>query len=849
MASLFDTGIFSVVGLDGEILVGAQLTFYAAGTSTLKNTYSNQVLNIPNPNPLTAGADGRFQQIWLADSSYKFVLTDAYGVSLYSLDNFSGSASASDLSAETIRAENAESALSDRVTATEAEDAALDTRLKTVENEITELQSVNGGTPLPYPTWAALLAAFSPYNAGTAYTPGKTLVDQKIAWVNILASTGIAPPTLPTTSNANWDEFRNPLIGQSFTVPITDTDTHTDPADGATSVTGSISGTVLNVTAATGPIKPGHVLSGAGITAGTFITGNGTGTGGTGTYNINISQTVGSETISLLTPNSGVFVWATGAAGTGPRYLFPTDAQLAKPYADAAAASAAAAAADAAELDTVLTTLSDWQSQTLSIVEGKFINATTGAEQANANYHYAFYPIDSSVQGLRISVTLVSTTTIYAAVYFNASNVVIGSELPGNGSSTVTYTNYVLTIPAGTAKVAINGHAPESLSAQALKIAPNLANRVDTLETATSDLPSIRNTVLEWDLASYTVIDGFYVSSNGSLIANASYRYVAFPASSATTGIRVTAALTGASTALARYKGSDGTIISSQNVGTGGNKFVLTVPDGTVTIYVTGLISSPITIETKQIAPNLGIRVQNLEANAATSKWSGKAWAYLGDSNEALNFWPPIVGNVHGLSLTNLGVSGSRISDNGSNTGMCTDPRVNTIPTTSDLVTAGQGTNDWAQNVPLGTIGSVSTPTASFDISTFYGALHVMFRKIQTRCPGALIMPITTQYGDFAVAYPNRGWSDQFTNTQGLRTTDYAEAMRQIARLYGLPVIDWGSQLGINAQNVTTYYSTESASPASPTTDGGHIHFNGGAGANRAAMVMIGRLWDLQPLS
>lgn len=74
----------------------------------------------------------------------------------------------------------------------------------------------------------------------------------------------------------------------------------TNPAAGNASVTGTISGTTLNVTAVgSGIVALGQVLSGAGISAGTQIVAFGTGSGGTGTYTINNTQTVGSETITL----------------------------------------------------------------------------------------------------------------------------------------------------------------------------------------------------------------------------------------------------------------------------------------------------------------------------------------------------------------------------------------------------------------------------------------------------------------------------------------------------------------------------------------------------------------------
>ena len=64
-------------------------------------------------------------------------------------------------------------------------------------------------------------------------------------------------------------------------------------------VTGSIAGTVLTVSAvAAGVLHIGQTLSGAGVTPGTTITSLGTGTGGTGTYNVSVSQTVASGTIT-----------------------------------------------------------------------------------------------------------------------------------------------------------------------------------------------------------------------------------------------------------------------------------------------------------------------------------------------------------------------------------------------------------------------------------------------------------------------------------------------------------------------------------------------------------------------
>jgi len=88
-------------------------------------------------------------------------------------------------------------------------------------------------------------------------------------------------------------------------------------AGSAASVTASIAGTVMTVTAVgSGALAVGQTLSGSGVTAGTKITAFGTGTGGTGTYTVSVSQTVASTTIAgagaVITPFSG----NTGSSGT-----------------------------------------------------------------------------------------------------------------------------------------------------------------------------------------------------------------------------------------------------------------------------------------------------------------------------------------------------------------------------------------------------------------------------------------------------------------------------------------------------------------------------------------------------
>lgn len=86
--------------------------------------------------------------------------------------------------------------------------------------------------------------------------------------------------------------------------------------DGAV-VTAAISGTTMTVSAVTsGSLAVGQMITGAGVTPGTYVTALGTGSGGTGTYTVSVSQTVAS---SALTTTAYIetkwYAAASGSAG------------------------------------------------------------------------------------------------------------------------------------------------------------------------------------------------------------------------------------------------------------------------------------------------------------------------------------------------------------------------------------------------------------------------------------------------------------------------------------------------------------------------------------------------------
>lgn len=72
----------------GVPLSGGKVFTYAAGTTTLKTTYTDATGITPNTNPIILNSRGE-AQIWMSDSLYKIVLTDSVGSVIYTQDNIS----------------------------------------------------------------------------------------------------------------------------------------------------------------------------------------------------------------------------------------------------------------------------------------------------------------------------------------------------------------------------------------------------------------------------------------------------------------------------------------------------------------------------------------------------------------------------------------------------------------------------------------------------------------------------------------------------------------------------------------------------------------------------------------
>jgi hypothetical protein len=71
---------------NGLPYAGGSLSFYASGTSTPLNTYSDSALSIPNTNPVVLDSAGRANSIFLQNLAYKVVLADVNNNQIWTED-------------------------------------------------------------------------------------------------------------------------------------------------------------------------------------------------------------------------------------------------------------------------------------------------------------------------------------------------------------------------------------------------------------------------------------------------------------------------------------------------------------------------------------------------------------------------------------------------------------------------------------------------------------------------------------------------------------------------------------------------------------------------------------------
>ena len=218
--------------------------------------------------------------------------------------------------------------------------------------------------------------------------------------------------------------------------------------------------------------------------------------------------------------------------------------------------------------------------------------------------------------------------------------------------------------------------------------------------------------------------------------------------------------------------------------------------------------------------------------------WSDDYLCINGDSIEAPSSgrWPTLLmDNIPWGNKTDIAVGGTRMAGE-----INSDERVARIPLAATIVVTGGGTNDWAQNIPIGSLATIDDPT------TFYGAVYLYVQKVKARVPDAVVVFVSNPFG----CCPDR-FSSSHDDTLGIWNNndntifDYAKAMKDVANFdscYYIPVYE---ECGINSENFEDYLLHEYNSGAQVWV---YLHPND-AGAARIERVIENHLKKIAELN
>jgi len=82
---------------NGNVLAGAKLYFFNAGTTTPVDAYTTSALSVAHANPLVADSGGLFSAVFLAEGTYKLRYTTSAGTTFHEIDNYAVTAAGTEL--------------------------------------------------------------------------------------------------------------------------------------------------------------------------------------------------------------------------------------------------------------------------------------------------------------------------------------------------------------------------------------------------------------------------------------------------------------------------------------------------------------------------------------------------------------------------------------------------------------------------------------------------------------------------------------------------------------------------------------------------------------------------------
>lgn len=215
--------------------------------------------------------------------------------------------------------------------------------------------------------------------------------------------------------------------------------------------------------------------------------------------------------------------------------------------------------------------------------------------------------------------------------------------------------------------------------------------------------------------------------------------------------------------------------------------------------------------------------------------YEGKKFTSYGDSIVELMSWQKYVWKflrmadhynrgIGGSKITDVNPKNKKVDENGyynaskPDSGtitisdyMCGDERINTIPLDTDILCVYAGANDITASVEIGTL-------EDGDESHFMYAYGLMIRKLVARLPNAKIFLCTPH--NFYNSYNNADYP--YKNKIELTILDYCKVIKDVAAIYGLPVIDVNALSRISTLNIKEYLIDQ----VHPNAKGGRLIAN-----------------------
>lgn len=203
--------------------------------------------------------------------------------------------------------------------------------------------------------------------------------------------------------------------------------------------------------------------------------------------------------------------------------------------------------------------------------------------------------------------------------------------------------------------------------------------------------------------------------------------------------------------------------------------------------------------------------------------WYLKTGDSLGDSLTGQGFFQSWTKKYFGLKrFDNHGVGGSKLSGDdvdSSRLSMWKDERINALNANADFITVLGGQNDG--NVTIGEITKTN-----YDTNTYVGALNTIIDKIYDHCKQGVIIILCTPF-----YVPAEG-------DDGERFDVLGNAVREVGKLRGLPVADFGGLCTADKKTADLYWSSSD-----------RTHPNENFYRDKIAPILISTMESIKPIN